>query len=77
MLAIELIERMITNEIKVICIDLTKQYASELSDFHDCSKRGECLKKIQEAGEKDKEAIAENSETAGALDTCVRQFTMT
>lgn len=35
MLAIELVERMIHSGIKVICIDLTNQYAKELKDFYD------------------------------------------
>src|SRR5690625_1957496 len=35
MLAIELVERVIAEDIKVICIDLTDQYAQELSDFYD------------------------------------------
>ncbi|MDZ7783204.1 MAG: DUF87 domain-containing protein [Halioglobus sp.] len=36
MLAIELVERMLCEGIKVICFNLTNQYAEELADFH-CS----------------------------------------
>lgn len=35
MLAIELVERMIASNIKVICLDLTDQYQKELADFCD------------------------------------------
>ncbi len=34
MLSIELVERMISEDIKVVCIDLTNQYAEHLSDFY-------------------------------------------
>ncbi|KAF0108493.1 MAG: hypothetical protein FD146_1067 [Anaerolineaceae bacterium] len=67
MLAIELIERMIAYRIKVVCIDLTRQYANELSDFYDEAHETECLKRIQEAGEQDKKAFADNSEEGGSV----------
>jgi hypothetical protein len=35
MLAIELVERMMARGIKVICLDLTDQYAGELNDYYD------------------------------------------
>lgn len=35
MLALELVERMMADEIKVICLDLTDQYATELDSFVD------------------------------------------
>lgn len=34
MLSIELVERMISEDIKVVCIDLTNQYEEHLSDFY-------------------------------------------
>jgi hypothetical protein len=34
MLAIELVERIIAHGIKVVCIDLTNQYANELARFY-------------------------------------------
>ena len=40
-LSIELVERMIKKQIKVICLDLTDQYASLLSDFVDSNYQSE------------------------------------
>lgn len=67
MLAIELIERMIAEGVKVICLDLTNQYAKELSDFYDAEFEADCLAKIQSASEVDREAFADNPEKGGSL----------
>ncbi len=66
MLAIELIERMIAKKIKVICLDLTNQYAQELSDFYNEEIEKKRLKKIQEAGERDKEKWKKNPKNGGS-----------
>ena len=67
MLAIELLERMMAEGIKVICLDLTSQYARELSDFYDAAYEDECLTKIQEAAAKDREEIANDPEEGGSI----------
>lgn len=67
MLAIELLERMMAEGIKVICLDLTNQYAKELADFYDEVFEENCLKKLQEASAKDFDACSENPEEGGSL----------
>ncbi|MEN8129175.1 MAG: DUF87 domain-containing protein [Pseudomonadota bacterium] len=67
MLAIELIERLIANDIKVICLDLTNQYVQELSDFYDAAYEDACLSKIQAASKEDREAFDNNPEKGGSL----------
>ena len=67
MLAIELVERMITAGIKVICLDLTNQYADELAKFYDVDHEKECLARIELAGNKDRDAWAENPEQGGSI----------
>ena len=67
MLAIELIERMIAEKIKVICLDLTNQHAQELSDFYNADIELKRIQKIQEAGQKDRDKWAQNPEEGGSL----------
>lgn len=67
MLSIELVERMIAENIKVICIDLTDQYAQELLEFHDSDWSIECLKKIQDAGNEHSDIIENNPSEGGSL----------
>lgn len=67
MLAIELIERMIAEGIKVVCLDLTDQYATELKEFYDVEYEGGCIRMLKDACEKDKEAWANNPEEGGSL----------
>lgn len=68
MLAIELVERMITEGIKVICLDLTNQYASELEAFYHKGSEEESLKGIQEACQQDRDCWSENPEEGGSLE---------
>lgn len=67
MLAIELVERLIDHGIKVVCVDLTNQYATELSDFYDVTHEAECLNSIQNAGQQDRDASADNPEDGGSV----------
>ena len=67
MLAIELLERMIAEGIKVICLDLTNQYANELVDFYDNAVEKECFEKLQAASAKDSDAFSENPEEGGSI----------
>ena len=67
MLAIEYIERMLAAGIKVICLDLTNQYEKELGDYYDSTIEIERIKKIQEAGDKDRNTHSEDPEMGGSL----------
>jgi hypothetical protein len=67
MLSIELVERMMAENIKVICLDLTNQYKKELYEFYREDIENEKLKVIQEAGQKDKKEWADNHELGGSL----------
>lgn len=67
MLSIELVERMLVSGIKVICIDLTNQYATELKDFYDAKQEAVCLAIIREAGERDRDAFADKPEEGGSI----------
>ena len=67
MLGIELVERMITEGIKVICLDLTNQYAEHLKDFYDIPEEVKKLESIIKAGQKDQDQWNENPEQGGSL----------
>lgn len=61
MLSIELVERMMQHGIKVVCVDLTSQYAVELAEFYDADDEAGCLAKIQEAGQNDRDTFADST----------------
>ena len=67
MLSIELVERMLAEGIKVICLDLTNQYADVLSDFYDKDYEDQQISKIQEAGANDRDNWAEDPEKGGSV----------
>ncbi len=67
MLSIELVERMIDNGIKVICIDLTNQYAEELKYFHDKESEKINEVKLLEIGSKGKINVKKNVEEGGSI----------
>ena len=67
MLGIELVERMINHGIKVICLDLTNQYAKELSVFYNNQREKRCLETIRGAGEKDNNMFADNPGEGGSI----------
>jgi hypothetical protein len=47
MLSIELVERILAEKVKVICIDLTNQYTIELSDFYDSENEEKYIEELQ------------------------------
>jgi len=67
MLAIELLERMIAEGIKVICLDLTNQYEKELKDFYDAEFEDKSIQKLQAASAKDRDAFDNDPEKGGSL----------
>ena len=67
-LAIELVERMIQKGIKVICIDLTNQYATELEDFYDLELEQRGIEKLQKmVNDGGKRNVQLNKEEGGGI----------
>lgn len=66
-LAMELVERMICQGIKVICLDLTGQYASELSPYcgNDCGQQ-EATERLNELGKAGRKKYAQDVEEGGS-----------
>jgi len=69
MLAIELVERMIAEKIKIVCIDLTNQYAAELSNFIDSEDEKKKLENLQKIGAEGKTKCEKNVEEGGSVKT--------
>ncbi len=67
MLSIELVERLIAEGIKVICVDLTNQYQRELADFYDAAKERGIMSSLQAIGQKGKTAFNKNVEEGGSI----------
>lgn len=71
MLSIELVERMIANKIKVICVDLTDQYAKELEDFYDKPWHDRSIEKIKNSGIIDSDSFDESPEKGGSVNNLI------
>ena len=67
MLSIELVERMIADKIKIICLDLTNQYADLLSDFYTLAKENEHLNTLYTLGARGKTNVSLNVEEGGSI----------
>jgi hypothetical protein len=74
MLAIELLERMMSEGIKVVCLDLTDQYSSELSDYYNTPHEEACLATLRTATENDRDVWQENPEQGGSLPNLKNAF---
>ncbi|MEK6285646.1 MAG: DUF87 domain-containing protein [Acidobacteriota bacterium] len=68
-LALELVERMIDAGVKVICLDLTNQYAKELSPYYDADARRPAIEKLQAIGAAGKTLVNQNVEEGGSINT--------
>lgn len=66
-LAIELVERLIASDIKVICLDLTNQYAAALNPFYDAATEGAILADLQAVGPPGRTHITKNVEEGGSI----------
>lgn len=66
-LAFELVERMIDHNIKVICFDITNQYAKHLSDFYDSEKEGKAVDWLKKHGPVGKSNQQINVEEGGSI----------
>lgn len=69
MLAIELVERMMARGIKVICLDLTDQYASELDSYYDKASEDLRLQKLYSVGATGKTNVKINVDEGGSVNT--------
>lgn len=66
-LALELVERMIDAGIKVVCLDLTNQYAVQLDAFLDPNAQGEALAELEAIGPAGKANVQLNVEEGGSV----------
>jgi hypothetical protein len=66
-LALEIIERLIAEGVKVVVLDLTNQYAAELSRFYDSKNEGPRLEKLAKIGAAGKDKVSKNVEEGGSL----------
>lgn len=66
-LAFELIERMLASGIRVICLDLTDQYAGELGAFLDAEQEGTLRAQLAEVGPPGKTNVKKNVEEGGSV----------
>lgn len=67
---LELVERVLRAGTRVICLDMTEQYAAELDAFYDSEWHASLIASLQSIGKTGKTAIAKNVEEGGS----VRQF---
>jgi DNA helicase HerA-like ATPase len=70
-LALELVERMISSGIKVVCLDLTNQYAEELGPFLDSAADTAARAELEKTGPTGKTNVKKNVEEGGSI----REFT--
>lgn len=66
-LALELIERLISANIKVICFDLTNQYAEELGPLYDGSGEADAIRVLRDAGPPGRDNVQQNVEEGGSI----------
>jgi uncharacterized protein DUF87 len=66
-LAAELLERMMAQGIKVICLDLTGQYAKMLAEYYCENKEREAIDAIRAACDEDRGAFDDNPDEGGSL----------
>jgi hypothetical protein len=66
-LALELVERMIKSGIKVICLDLTNQYAEELDPYYNFNEEKPDIEELNKIGIKGKNNAQQNVEEGGSV----------
>lgn len=67
MLSIELVERMIAENVKVICLDLTNQYAQELSGFYNAARESVKEERLVSIGIAGEHVSNRNIEEGGSI----------
>lgn len=68
-LALELVERMLAAGIKVICLDLTNQYATELAPYYDSTAEAAEIGALETIGPAGKTNVKKNVEEGGSVVT--------
>jgi uncharacterized protein len=66
-LALELIERMIYQKIKVVCLDLTDQYIDELEPYYPAEQEVDNIYKLHEIGRQGRNLVQQNVEEGGSI----------
>jgi hypothetical protein len=67
MLALELVERMIAEGIKVVCLDLTNQYENQLPEFFDAAALNHERQLLNQTGEAGENNVQQNVEEGGSI----------
>lgn len=67
MLSLELVERMIAEGIKVICLDLTNQYGTQLAEFFDLISLNHEREQLNQVGEVGENNVQLNVEEGGSV----------
>ncbi len=67
-LALELVERLFAEGVKVVCLDLTDQYAKELEPFYDFAGEARCIEKIRQAGDRDRGNVQDGRADGGSIE---------
>jgi len=66
-LALELVERIMAEKIKVICLDLTNQYANELTPYYDPKTEEASIQNLKAIGSSGKTKVKQNVEEGGSI----------
>jgi hypothetical protein len=66
-LSFELIERIVDEKIKVVCLDITDQYEEKLSELDSLQENSKFLKEIKEKTKNGKSMYAQNVEEGGSI----------
>ena len=66
-LALELVERIMAEQIKVICLDLTNQYSNELSPYYDPKSEEISIQSLKAIGSSGKTKVKQNVEEGGSI----------
>lgn len=75
-LAFELIERLITQRIKVICLDLTNQYSIELEPYFNQQVQNTEIASLQAIGSQGRTRVRQNVEEGGSIIEFRRELTI-
>ncbi len=66
-LTLELVERLVKAGIKIICLDLTNQYAKELSPYYNAETEKAEIEELQGIGPAGKDNVQQNVEDGGSI----------
>jgi hypothetical protein len=66
-LALELVERVMAEKIKIICLDLTNQYADALTPYYDAKNEEISVKGLRAIGSSGKTKVKQNVEEGGSI----------